>query len=385
MRLRLPLAWLQIRREPLRLLAAIAGVGFGVVLIFVQLGFREALFDSAVRFHTSLGYDIAIVSPKTDTIVRPQPFPRTRLFQALGVDGVESVTPIYMRSATWRNPELASDTSTIFVMGVDPEDRVFEWPGVAENIKSLRMTDHILFDRASRPEFGRVEELIEERGRVFTEINDRAIEVVGLYKLGTSFGIDGTVLTSDLNFFRLFPNRKASHVDVGLVYLDRGADSQFVRKMIAATVPEDVDVLVRDEFIGREIAYWSTATPIGYVFGFGVVMGFVVGMVIVYQILFSDVQDSLREYATLKAMGYPHRYLVGVVMRQAILLGIFAYIPAFGFSLVLYEQAGAATNLPIVMTSDRAALVFALTLFMCCTSAALAIRKLRSAQPAEIF
>lgn len=385
MRRRVPLAWLQIWREPLRLVAAIAGVGFGVVLIFVQLGFREALFDSSVRFHSSLGYDIAIVSPKTDTIVRAQSFPRSRVYQVLGIDGVAAVTPVYMASAVWRNPVKANDTSAIFVFALDPDDRVFEWPGVAEHRASLRLPDRILFDRASRPEFGPVEELVGQGGPVTTEINDRRVEIAGLYEFGTSFGIDGSILTSDLNFLRLFPGRDASHVNVGLVYLEPGANPNTVRDAIARVLPADVDVLLQDEFVAREIGYWSGATPIGYVFSFGVVMGFIVGMVIVYQILFSDVQDSLKEYATLKAMGYTHRYLVGVVMRQAILLGIFGFVPAYGLALLLYRQAGAATNLPMVMTMPRAILVLGLTITMCCVSAGLALRKLRAAEPAEIF
>jgi putative ABC transport system permease protein len=369
----------------LRLVAAIAGVGFGVVLIFVQLGFREALFDSSVRFHSSLGYDIAIVSPKTDTIVRAQSFPRSRVYQVLGIDGVAAVTPVYMASAVWRNPVKANDTSAIFVFALDPDDRVFEWPGVAEHRASLRLPDRILFDRASRPEFGPVEELVGQGGPVTTEINDRRVEIAGLYEFGTSFGIDGSILTSDLNFLRLFPGRDASHVNVGLVYLEPGANPNTVRDAIARVLPADVDVLLQDEFVAREIGYWSGATPIGYVFSFGVVMGFIVGMVIVYQILFSDVQDSLKEYATLKAMGYTHRYLVGVVMRQAILLGIFGFVPAYGLALLLYRQAGAATNLPMVMTMPRAILVLGLTITMCCVSAGLALRKLRAAEPAEIF
>jgi putative ABC transport system permease protein len=243
----------------------------------------------------------------------------------------------------------------------------------------------VLFDRASRPEYGPVKELFEQDGRVETEVNDRRIEITGLFKFGTSFGIDGSLFTSDLNFRRLFPDRSASHVDVGLVYLERGADPALVRDEIASILPPDVDVLVRDDYIAREVAYWNGATPIGYVFSFGVIMGLVVGMVIVYQILFSDVQDSLREYATLKAMGYPHRFLVGVVMREAILLCVLGYLPAVGVTWLLYQQAAAATNLPIAMTVERAATVFGLTLFMCCASAGLAIRKLRSAQPAEIF
>ena len=381
----MPLASLQLRRERLRLVAAVAGVAFGVVLIFVQLGFRRALFDSAVRFHGSLGYDIAVVSPKTDTIVRTQGFPRVRLFQLQGVAGVESATPVYMGTATWRNPLQSDDTRAIFIFGVDPTDRVFEWPGVAEQITGLQLPDRVLFDRASRPEFGPIEAQVLEHGSVSTEVNDRHIEIMGLFQLGTSFGIDGSLFTSDLNFRRIFPDRAASHVDVGLVYLEPGVDGQRVRDAIAATLPGDVEVLLREDFITREIEYWNGSTPIGYVFSFGVVMGLVVGMVIVYQILFSDVQDSLREYATLKAMGYTHRFLVGVVMRQAVLLGLFGYLPAIGVTWLLYQQAGEATNLPLEMTVDRAASVLALTVLMCCASAALAIRKLRSAEPAEIF
>jgi putative ABC transport system permease protein len=174
-------------------------------------------------------------------------------------------------------------------------------------------------------------------------------------------------------------------VDLGLVHLAPGADPDEVRDRIQAIVPGDVDVLTQDGFVTREIRYWNESTAIGFIFGFGVIMGIVVGTIIVYQILFSDVQDSLAEYATLKAMGYPHRYLVGVVMREAVLLACLAYAPAILLTLAVYVEAGAATNLPIAMSVERALTVFALTIGMCCTSAGLAIRKLRSAQPAEIF
>ena len=261
----------------------------------------------------------------------------------------------------------------------------FDWPGVAEGLTQLRLPDRVLFDRASRDEYGPLAELLAERGAVETEVNHRRIEVAGLYELGTSFGIDGSLVTSDLNFHRIFSSRSPSHVDIGLVHLETGADPEFVRDRIISTIPGDVDVLTQAQFVAREIEYWNESTPIGFVFSFGVIMGLVVGSIIVYQILFSDVQDSLAEYATLKAMGYTHRYLVGVVMREAVLLGLFSYLPAVALTLVVYAQAGAATNLPIEMNIVRAAAVLGLTLFMCCSSAGLAVRKLRSAQPAEIF
>lgn len=382
---RVPLAWLQLRRERLRLVAAVAGVTFGVVLIFVQLGFQQALFDSSVRYHTTLAYDLALVSPRTDFIVQPVSFPRSRLFQVLGFPEVRSVTPVYLGQARWRNPLDPAKTRAIFVVGFDPADAGFDWLGLGSLQDAIREPDRVLFDRASRPEYGAIADELARAHEVRVEVNDRSLEIVGLFELGTSFGIDGSLLTSDLNFRRIFPDRPASHVDLGLVQLADGADPEEVRDEIAATIPEDVQVLTREGFVQKELDYWNRSTPIGYVFSFGVVMGLVVGMIIVYQILFSDVQGSLREYATLKAMGYTHAYLVGVVMREASLLAVLGYVPALLVTALIYSQAGAATHLPIAFTPGRIVGVFGLTLFMCCASAALAIRKLRSAEPAEIY
>jgi putative ABC transport system permease protein len=378
-----PLAWLQLWREKLRLAAAIAGVTFAVVLVFAQLGFQQALLESSVHYHTTLAYDLAVVSPKTDFIVEPVSFPRSRLFQITGFPGVESVSPLYLGRARWRNPFEPRETRAIFVVGFDPSDEGFDWVGDLRD--EIRFPDRVLFDRKSRPEYGPVAAAVEERGALSAEVNDRSLQIVGLFDLGTSFAIDGSLLTSDLNFRRILADRPASHIDIGLVHLSPGANPEAVRDAIATAIPPDVEVLTRMDFVQREVDYWNQSTPIGFVFSFGVVIGLVVGMIIVYQILFSDVRDSLREYATLKAMGYTHGYLVRVVMREAAILAVLGYLPAVLVTSIIYAQAGAATHLPIELTLPRAAGVLALTLVMCCGSAALAIRKLRSADPAEIY
>jgi putative ABC transport system permease protein len=137
--------------------------------------------------------------------------------------------------------------------------------------------------------------------------------------------------------------------------------------------------------LAHEIRYWASGTPIGFVFTFGVIMGLVVGMIIVYQILFAEIADHLKEYATLKAMGYGNRYLAGVVLMQAAILAAVGFVPAVGLCTWLYAIAGRATGLPMTLAPARAALVFALTLVMCWASALLAIRKLRAADPADVF
>ncbi len=379
------IAWLQISHQRLRLLAAILGVAFAVMLIFVQLGFQRALYDSSVRWHTALGYDLALISPKATYIVNPPGFPRNRLYQAAGFTGVESVTPVYINIATWRNPDNPLVTRNIFVMGFDPSDQGFALAGDSRQVNRLRLADKVLFDRLSRPEFGPVAQQLDEGGTVATEINNRDVEIVGLYSLGTSFGIDGSIITSDLNFRRLFPDRSPSRIELGLIRLEPGANPEAVRDTIIAEVPGDVRVLTKKQFIQHEVDYWSNSTPIGYVFGLGVAMGLAVGMIVVYQILFSDVQDHLQEFATLKAMGYSNFFLSRIVLAEAFQLAVIGFIPGFLISLLIYNQATDATNLPLEMTLPRGLMVLGLTVAMCAASGLLALRKLKSVDPAAVF
>ena len=379
------IAWLQVSHQKLRLLAAVLGVSFAVILVFVQLGFQQALYDSSVRWHTAMGYDLALISPKTTYIVNPPGFPRNRLHQARGFPGVESVTPVYIGIANWRNPDDPTQVRNIYVMAFDPTRSGFDLAGDASQLRKLQMPDRVLFDRKSRPEFGNIAPVVEAGGKVSTEINDRDINIVGLFDLGTSFGIDGSIITSDLNFRRIFPDRSASRIEIGLIKLQPGADLKQVQETIRAGIPGDVRLLTRDEFVQHEVDYWSNSTPIGYVFGLGVAMGLAVGMIVVYQILFSDVQDHLREYATLKAMGYTNFFLSRVVLNEAVMLAVVGFIPGILLSFLVYTQSSEATNLPVEMTTERAVLVLLLTIAMCAISAMLALRKLRSADPAEVF
>jgi len=266
-----------------------------------------------------------------------------------------------------------------------PSDTGFADLDLGDLVKDIRIPDRVLFDLASRPEYGPIAEAFERDGELSVEVNDRRIEVVGLFQLGTSFGIDGSVLTSDLNFRRIFPDRPASHIDIGLIQLAEGADPDAVRDLIDAMLPPDVLVMTKKQFVARERHYWGATTPIGYIFGFGAIIGFVVGAIIVYQILFADVSDHLAEYATLRAMGYSNGFVSAVVVQQAMVLAVAGYLPGLAICMWLYRIAGAATRLPMYMTWERGVVVLALTIAMCAVSALIALRKVRSLDPAEVF
>jgi putative ABC transport system permease protein len=379
-----PLGWLQLRHKPLRLVVAVAGIAFAVLLILMQLGFRAALFESTLRFHERFRYDIALFSADSVFIVRPSPFTIRRLYQALGSDDVASVSPVYIFPATWKNP-WNHQSRSINAVGVDPTRDLLATPGFDENVAKLATQDVVLFDRASRPEFGPVGKTWTPDKPITTEINDRDVKVVGLFEIGPSFGIDGTVITSVDNWLRLFPDKPRNQIALGLITLKPGVNPDEARARLRAVIPTDVLVMTKAEFSAREKAYWNGATPIGYVFAFGAIMGLVVGAIIVYQILFADVSEHLREYATLRAIGYRNRFVSGIVLQQAAILAVLGFLPGVLAAWGLYHSAAAATRLPLYLTPGRTGLVFGLTLAMCALSGFLALRKVRRLDPAEVF
>jgi DevC protein len=380
----IPLGWLQLWHRKLRFLVALAGIGFAVMLILMQLGFRTSLFESAVRYHKRFKYDVAIFARDSQYIVAPERFSNRRLYQTLAVDGVAAVSPVYLGRATWKNPWSLS-TFIIYVVGIDPEDDVLDAPGIAENRQLIKLQDVLLFDAESRPEYGPVRQRFAAGEPIETELNERRVRIGGIFTMGTSFGIDASVVTGISNFLRVFPTRARNQIDLGLVQVEPGVDPAVVRDRLRAFLPEDVVVLTRADFVAREIAYWNAATPIGFVFTFGAIIGLVVGTVIVYQILFSDVSDHLAEYATLRAIGYSNGYISRVVIQQAMILAVLGFTLGMLAALRLYAITATATKLPMELTPERALGVLAATVAMCAFSGFLALRRVRKLDPAEVF
>lgn len=387
-----PLAWLQLIRNKFRSLVAVAGIAFIVILMFMQLGFQDALYNSATQVHKSLQGDLFLVSSQYKALTATQSFSRTRLYQALGFKGVEFVNPIYLGFAKLKNPETGEKYS-IYVMGFQPGKLVINLPGIEENIDKLKLSDVVLFDENSRREFGDIAQRFQQ-GQTeatieifpFDSLTGYRVRVGGLFGLGPSFGVDGNLIVSDTTFLRIFPNsRPPDKIDIGAIILSPGANPQQLLQKLRNNLPNDVLIFTHEEFINFEKEYWANRTPIGFILNLMLTMGSVVGVVIVYQILFSNIASQLVAYATLKAIGYANNYLLRVVFKQALILAVLGYIPGLIISKYLYEFAMSATKLPINMNLNNALIVFIATVLMCITSGALTINQLRSADPADIF
>jgi len=381
---RIPLAWLLLTRQPVRLAVALAGISFAGILMFMQLGFRDALFDASVTVHKMFNTDLVLMSPRTKSSISMAGFPRRRLVQALADPAVQGISPVHWNLLLWRNPETRG-TRSILALGFEPGDPLFNDPALTAKASLLTQKGRVLFDERSRDEFGPVASWFRQGRTVESEISGKRLRVAELFAVGPSFGADGNLLTSSETFLSLLPNTPPGSIELGLIRLRPGADPEAVAKRLRLNLPKDVIVYTRNGFIEMEKDYWRSSTAIGFIFTLGAGMGFVVGCVIVYQILYSDVSDHLPEYATLMAMGYKLTSLLGVVAREGFLLAVLGYLPAYGAGVLLYGVIKGATKLPVQMDPDRALVVFTMILVMCMGSAALAMRRLGDADPAEIF
>lgn len=395
-----PLSWAQLSHQKVRLVVALTGVAFSNILIFTQLGLRALLFDGIALLPERLKGDLFLVSAYAPSIDFGS-FSKIHLYQADAVEGVALVSPLYIGSANWVNPEdlQQQDNSVpdnngeegfdlfpnqVKILAFNPVQPALDIPEVNQQLEWLNVPGSVLFDRLAQDKLGPIPELFAQQRPVSTIMNNRRTHVVGLFSLGSNFFDNGHVVMSDWNYARQNGQDSLQKVNVGCILLEPGFDPKIVQVQLRASLPKDVKVLTREELTKAERAF-RESDPSGTILTFGAAMGFIVGVVIVYQVLYTDVSDHLPEYATLKAMGYSDQALLTVVLQEAVILAVLGFIPGYITSFWIYGLLTNLTKIPLAMRTDVVVQVFLLTLVMCVISGAIAMNKLRSADPADVF
>ena len=380
-----PLAWRNFSHSRARLIGSLAGVTFAVILMFVEMGFLNGLYDNHTRFVDKLNADLLIVNADKEAVIPLQPFPRRRLFQARGQPGVAAAYGLRMEEM---HSFLKNDRDglqyPILILGFDPAEPVFLIPEVLAASRQLTVSDTVLVDSEAKDFYG------DRRPGYEAEISGRRMRIVGTYPLGPDFRVDGTAIVSERTFLNTFPDPQSGEtlpdrIEFGLVKLVPGASLRETRRALESVLPEDVRVLTKTEFSDRIRAYWGASKPVGYVFGTGMVVGFLIGVTICYQILYTGILDHLPQYATIKAIGYDDAYLVRLVVEEAVYLGAGGFVPGLLLSAAIYAALQVYTSVPMHLSLTRMTVVFVLTIAMCVVSALIAVRKAIEADPADVF
>ncbi|MDF1749860.1 MAG: ABC transporter permease, partial [Alphaproteobacteria bacterium] len=307
---RLPIGWLQLRHNPARFAAALAGVAFANVLVFMQIGFLGALLESIRIPYMEMNADLLISASDANTLADGSPLPRQRMYQVLGVPGVEQATAMLFGKIDWKQPD--GTVRTLDVFGIDPTARVFKSNEINQKQANLMLSDTALIDDKTRNVlqkdlFDRI-----DQGEFYEfETKGRNLTVQGTFGIGGGFAADGHLIVSDQTFLKLFPKRIAGAPNFILVRLSPDVTTSYILPRLRAVLPaSDTQIQTLEQAYQKDQNFQTTQKPVGVVFGFGIIIGTLVGVIIVYQVLSTDVADHMREYATFKAMGYNQRFFM---------------------------------------------------------------------------
>jgi len=381
---RLPVGWLQLRHHRMRLAAAVAGVAFANMLVFVQLGILSAMNDVVRTSYSPFRADIVISPSKANTLTDGATLARRVLYQAIAQPGVAAAAPLYVGQIAWERPNVPA--TSLIVYALPPESKRFASLAIAEQLDAVSVPMRAILDALSRD----VDPVWAARASPDTplefEVDGKAIAAIGSYTMGAGFGWDGSLVVSDQTFMRLVRQRSSGTPSHVLVDLEPGmAMAPALAQLRAALFREPVKVRSFAQAIEDNVTFQATEVPMGSIVGAGVLLGLLVGVVIVYQVLSTDVAAHLRDYATFKAIGYSHPFILGVIFEQALILAVLGFLPGLALADAIYALLAHATELPFGMDTGRSLTVFVGTLLACALSGALAARRLRTIDPAELF
>lgn len=371
------IAWGNTFQNRRRTLAALGGIAFSILLVFLQLGFLQAAKTQVTLLFDDLDFDAAMVGERYQILATAPEFDRRRLIQAAVDPDVTDTFKLNVQGSRWFNPETLIESS-VLVIGLDDKPDFIRDPQLHEGMKTLRDGRSVILDRFSHPDYG--EKTLGLKGNV----RNQDVEVTALFDLGLFFYAEGSIATNESNFLRL-TGRRINDVTIGLIKFRKDADAEAAVKRIRALVPSDVVVMTRERLIAEERGYFVSVKPVGIMFQSAVLVAFVVGLVILFQILVTEINNRMQEYATMKAMGFGNRFVYGIGITQNVIFIVFSFLPAFLMATGLFHLVYVMSRLPTRMTLRLSVTVLLLTLIMGVIAGLLAMRRIRRADPADLF
>lgn len=361
--------------NPLRLSAAIAGIAVAVLVMFVELGLLQSILQSQSRLASLVRGDLMVMSAARSSLHDWARLDRLRLAQLAAVSGVAQVIPVYESGMLLRNPpERAAHRITAFAFpaGTLPL-AIGDEQGIS---RMLKIPGTVLFDRRSRPLYGDI-----QPGHTVL-LNAKSYVVRGLVAIGPDIVSDGAVVMSEGSWLADDPGAQPI---MGVLRLVPGAELASVRRALAAAMPADTTVMTPAEAARRERDFTLKSAPIGLIFGIGLLAGLLIGVVICYQILFNEIIDNAKEYATLRAMGFADSTIARMIFELALVLVAGGFVAGLAAGLLTDHLLAMKTGLGAALGFQSALLVAAPTAAIAVLASLLATRHLAAVEPAALY
>ncbi|MEW6669028.1 MAG: FtsX-like permease family protein [Thermodesulfobacteriota bacterium] len=375
--MRVSVAWHNVFQNKKRALAAVGGISFSILLVFMQLGFLDATRTAAASLFQIFDYDLGIVSERYKFLGAPDSFDRMRLTQAMVLPEVEAAAGLQIGQGFWKDKDTKS-TCQVLIFGIPLEPRFIRDPMIRGVIENIRRNNTVLVDLYSHKDFGAL-----FTGRE-VEVNDKTVSIAGHFRLGVTLFSEGCVIVSGDDFSRL-TLQGGRAISYGFLRIRSGADPVKIKDRLKKVLPDDILIFTKKEMIQQEQDYFISVKPVGIIFQVGVLVAFIVGVVILFQVLNTDITTRLDEFATLKAMGFKDWSLYIIGIQQALLYALMGYFPSLVLGLIVFHVVHLLSRMPMDLDFPMALFVFSMSLLMCVISCILGLQKVRRTDPAELY
>jgi putative ABC transport system permease protein len=373
----LGLAWTNLAARRVRTLVAGVGVTFAVFLLFLQFGFLDATRRAATQVYDFFDFDLALISADYQYFNAAPSFDRIRQIQLQAVPAVVDTFNLNVRTTKWVDPE-TEIRSSLMLIGIDDKPAFIRDAAIRDGLALLGDDNSVIADAYAHADYG--DTGIGAKAR----INEREAQVAARFAFGPFFYAEGSAIARNDSFSRL-ANRDGRQTSVGLIRIGEGQDPAAAKAAIAEVLPDDIVILTRDELVGQEQDYFIAVKPVGIMFDVGAIIAFVVGAVTLFQVLSTEINNRLKEYATIKAIGFGSRFVYGLGVAQTAMLVLLGFVPAVVISLIVFNLVRAASHLPVQMGGALIEQVLVLSLAMGTASGLITLYRVKRADPAELF
>lgn|GEM_PF-2417710 len=373
----LALAFANLTQHRTRLYVALSGIGVAIVLLLMQIAFLNGVRVEATRLYDAFDFDLAVVPVTYQFLYSGGVFDRVRLTQAQADRSVRDAFGLNIGVSRWTD-EATRQRSSVLLIGLDTPGDFITDPDIAKGYAALGGSRAVLVDRWSGSAYGPL-----RMGRQ-ARIADQPVEIAGFFKLGLFFYAEGSAMVRNADFTRL-TGRDGRQISVGLLKLAPRANAREVQTRLAASLPDDVQVLTRKDLITQERDFFTATKPIGVLLQVSMLIAFLVGATILFQVLSAEIIQRAREFAVLKAMGFRPSFVFGVGLSEIILLALSAFVPALVVAGLVLWGIELSTKLPTALTPLIVLETLFIVLAMGIASGVSVIGRIARADPAELF
>lgn len=381
-----------------KFIGIVTGLTFTALLITQQGSiFCGLMLRTAAQITDVTGADLWVMDPSVRFVDDVKPMLENNLYRVRGVSGVRWAVPLYkgLARAKLNTAGPGGNAQTVIeqviLLGLDDATMVGAPPPakiLAGDLKHLRMPDAVIVDQVGLRklfpdqggEFADRSGLTKFLGREM-EMNDHRAVIVGICEATRTFQSNPVVYTTYSRAKLYVPNERKT-----LSYVLAKTEPGLTSGEVAGRIREQTSLaaLTSDDFRWKTIEYYLKYTGIPVNFGITAMLGFLVGIAIAGQTFYNFTLENLRQFGALKAMGMTNGRIVGMILLQAMVVGLLGYgigvgaATVFGWHISTTELAF-YTWWPILPITGLAVIA------ICVLSSLICIRRVAVLEPAIVF